>query len=769
LLTLVALGLWSAPASAQCTTPKCPDEAMITAARAAIFEDCDCIGAESHGKYGKCVKGVMKTLLNQGTLSKACKKAVQRCEMQSTCGREGAIVCCGTPDASAAASGPAKAKVMKKASKCQGTVCSEVPHAADACTVQGTCAPPITAVKPFKAIQDVFTVSCALPTCHSALAREGGLVLSDEEVSYNSLVDVPAELPEADGMLRVKSGDPANSLLIRKLRHEGPGEEMPDNLPPLGEGTIGMIERWIERGAHTTEEECPSAAGGTLPTRPESFTPLHGGGDHRTICDPDTGTGDYVWTQEPPLEVPAENEGIQLYAPPRSVTSGSEWETCIAIKPDWKAIRAKIGVPNTVPLTLKRQEYRMHSGSHHLLVYGYFGTDPDAFPDGYFDCTAGQCHNPGDCPRDNRTQIPIGGTQVAGTRYIVEYPPSIGIPIFGDNQVIILNLHYTNPFLPAQDIFGEAWVNFYFHQAGEFTSPLDGIFAINYRDLVIEPFETRTISSIWQPQGLLSNQPADAAVFQLFGHMHKRGDNFQIDYVRDGKCSDMDRLCGRDADCACKPSFGSNCVQGQTCVKGPNAEDTRIYYTDSWDHAPVLDYPAPWMRVNKDEGLRWSCQMTNGVQGDPGKPPKLCHERCGSCGWLGGTCSTNGAACAVGETGCGADRVCVAAPANSNSPTGYACQKPEGGGFIGSCCPEPDPDPSSDTDAQCVPNPEGEGYCHFTRGTYLGFHDAPRDYQAGDPMPLVFGDLADDDMCNMFGYFLNKAAADRLIEDGIVQ
>ena len=33
--------------------------------------------------------------------------------------------------------------------------------------------------------------------------------------------------------------------------------------------------------------------------------------------------------------------------------------------------------------------------------------------------------------------------------------------------------------------------------------------------------------------------------------------------------------------------------------------------------------------------------------------------------------------------------------------------------------------------------------------------DPPRVFAEGDPMPLVFGLLADDDMCNMFGYFIN--------------
>jgi hypothetical protein len=696
-LALVVGGLWAAPARAQCVSAKCPDEAAVAEARSAIAVECDCLGAESRGKYRKCVKGVMKKLLRSGSLSKACKKPLRKCEMQSTCGRAGAVVCCGEPqtNVSGAEAKPVKAKVMSKAGKCRGTVCSEVPFAADACTTEGTCAAAIVAIKPFKNIQEVFDVSCALPTCHSALARQGGLVLSDEEISYRSLVDVPAELAEANGMLRVKSGDPANSLLIQKLRGTGPGDAMPQNLPPLGDGLIGMIERWIERGAHSTEEECPEADdGNVINTRPEGFRPLHGGGDHRTICDTSSGNGgDYVWAPQPALEPPAPDAGIQLHTPQRPVASGTEWETCIAFKPDWASIRQRLGVPPGRPLTIKRQEYRMHAGSHHLLVYAYFGEHPDDFAEGFFPCTAGQCHDPDDCPEDSRSQIPIGGTQVAGTSYVVNYPEGVGIPVLSDNMVIIVNMHYTDPFLPAQDIYGEAWLNFYFHQPGEFKALLDGIFAINYRDLVIEPYQTRTISSIWEPSGLLSGGSTDAAVFQLFGHMHKRGNTFQIDYVRDGACSISGDLCGRDSDCACKP-WQRTCEPGQTCIRGPNAEDTQLYFTDHWDHAPVVEYPPPWLRVDADQGLRWSCKMTNGVQGDPNHPPKVCHEGCRACGWQDDTRT-----------------------------------------------------------------------CYFTRGRDLGFEATPRTFQEGQPMPLVFGDLADDDMCNMLGYFITAQNADQLLSE----
>ena len=46
--------------------------------------------------------------------------------------------------------------------------------------------------------------------------------------------------------------------------------------------------------------------------------------------------------------------------------------------------------------------------------------------------------------------------------------------------------------------------------------------------------------------------------------------------------------------------------------------------------------------------------------------------------------------------------------------------------------------------------------CTFNRGALAGGGGGPRVYQEGEPMPLVFGELADDDMCNMFGYFIQQ-------------
>lgn len=385
----------------------------------------------------------------------------------------------------------------------------------------------------------------------------------------------------------------------------------------------------------------------------------------------------------------AEGEtGIQFYSPPLDVPAGKEWEKCYAFKGiDWLGIAAQLGYkPGELPV-LKRQTYRMHEGSHHLLVYAYNGQHPEEWADGYFDCFAGRCDssNQGDCPSDLGSPlglVTIGGTQVAGTRYEVAYPDKVGIPVLSKDTVIIANLHYTNPFQPQQPIYGESWLNMYFYKPNEFKVILDGIFAINSSDLFVEPFTSRTISRIWKPRDFLGAGPVDASVFQLFGHMHKRGTMFQIDYVRDGACSLSGALCGRDDDCACLPSQ-LTCQPGQTCVRGPAARDETIYYTTSWDQAPVVDYQKPYLKVTKDEGLRWTCTHQNGIEGDPTRPPKKCTEGCLACGW--------------------------------------------------------DPD---------------TGTCIFDGGPSRGYVTVPRVYAPGDPMPMVFGELADDDMCNMFGYFI---------------
>jgi len=641
LLVLLA-GSARAHPGATCESSRCSDTTMIGSVRAQVASSCSCAAAENPKAYMRCVRQVLGSALTEGHMPRSCKTTIAHCEAELGCGR---------------------------------------------------------GYRPFASVQSVFKTSCALPSCHSTLSRQGDLVLESEDVSYASLVSQPATQPEAHaaGMLRVKPGDPKDSFLVRKLRGEGPGDAMPQASEPLPRSTIKVIEKWIKRGARTTAEECPPS------NRNDGRR-----GSGKLCNDRPVVSGNYVWHPQPPLDPPAPGTGIQLYAPPRDVAPGTEWETCYVVRPDWPALAAAAGYPPGQLPVIRRQTYRMHDGSHHLLLYAYFGQHPEQWADGYFPCSAANCINASDCPTDSGgfATIPIGGTQVAGTRYEVDYPEGVGIPVLTPNSVLIINEHYTNPFQPPQPIYGEAWLNLDFYAPGEFKVLLDGIFAINFSDLLVEPFETRTISRVWQPRGLLTRQPADAAVFQLFGHMHKRGQSFQIDVVRGGSCSGDGGACGRDEDCACKP-WESNCAPGQTCVRGPGAEDTEIYYTDHWDRAPVLDFTKPYLLINRNEGLRWTCVHTNGVAGDPTRPPKKCSAGCRACGWdaPSGTCHF----CPT-----------LANPGLDWSTADQAC------GYF-----------------------EDDGFHPMAAAT-------PRIFQADEPMPLVFGELADDDMCNMFGYFINQ-------------
>jgi hypothetical protein len=741
LLAGATLLLSSQHADAACPLgPKCSDAEAVASARAEIAAQCDCAGSKRKA-YVKCVKKQLKRAVKEG-LPKKCRKYAQKCEKKSTCGRQNAAICC-----EAKKSGRVKAWVASRAKRCEqrgGLTCGTMAHAVDACTEAGLCVQPPEpepepeppAVKAFKLIQEeIFASSCDSQLCHSSLTRQGDLDLSSEDVSYHNLVEKPAKSSK-DGLMLVKSGDPENSFLIRKLRGildpaAGEGTSMPQGAPLLPESVLRVIEDWIRRGAHSTAEECPALVeGGTLSS---SRTAAHGTDGVETICDDEPiDTGDFVWTKEAPLAAPAAHEGFQLYAPPKAVEPGGEWEYCYIPSKDtlgrgWEERRIDVGVQRLGQVTIRRQEYRMHQGSHHLLVYSYFGAHPEDWTyDEWFPCSAASCRSeaPEHCPDDvGQNLIPIGGTQVAGTLYEVEYPQGVGFPVPLLSQLsgnppptIIINLHYQNPFLPPQPIEAEAWLNFYFHAPGEFKVQLDGIFAINFGDLKVEPYETRTISRIWRPRSFVFGSAVNASVFNLFGHMHKRGTLFQVDIVKDGTCSGNGDLCGRDSDCP----------TGQTCTLGPNPEDTTIYRTTQWDNAPVVDYPPPYLSVKKEEGLRWTCTHENGRKDengveDPRFPAKRCESGCRACGW---------------------------------DPASQQCIFTR---FEPRLAREGDPVPAGQDGVACQPADDSADWIDCTSDTSKcggSCRQTYRAYAAGEPMPLVFGELADDDMCNMFGYMV---------------
>jgi mono/diheme cytochrome c family protein len=82
--------------------------------------------------------------------------------------------------------------------------------------------------------------------CHSGMNHRGGLNLETREAMLKGGSDGPALIP----------GDPARSLLVHLIRHEGPANG-PRPMPPRGklnDAEIGLVERWIKAGALMPEQ-----------------------------------------------------------------------------------------------------------------------------------------------------------------------------------------------------------------------------------------------------------------------------------------------------------------------------------------------------------------------------------------------------------------------------------------------------------------------------------------------------------------------------------
>lgn len=78
--------------------------------------------------------------------------------------------------------------------------------------------------------------------CHAGMFHRGGLNMGNREGLLKGGHHGPALVP----------GDPANSLLVRLMRHEGPANDpkpMPPKKPKLSDADIAIVEQWVKAGA----------------------------------------------------------------------------------------------------------------------------------------------------------------------------------------------------------------------------------------------------------------------------------------------------------------------------------------------------------------------------------------------------------------------------------------------------------------------------------------------------------------------------------------
>jgi cytochrome c len=83
--------------------------------------------------------------------------------------------------------------------------------------------------------------------CHFDVNHKGGLSLMTKASTMKG---------GRDGVVIVP-GDPAKSVLVQLIRHEGPAEDpkpMPPKAPKMSDADIAVIEQWVKAGAVMPED-----------------------------------------------------------------------------------------------------------------------------------------------------------------------------------------------------------------------------------------------------------------------------------------------------------------------------------------------------------------------------------------------------------------------------------------------------------------------------------------------------------------------------------
>ena len=88
-------------------------------------------------------------------------------------------------------------------------------------------------------VKPILDANCA--RCHGGTNHRGGLNIDTRESLLKGGHDGPVVAP----------GDPANSLLIKLIRHEGPADDpgpMPPNKPKISDADIDIVTQWVKAG-----------------------------------------------------------------------------------------------------------------------------------------------------------------------------------------------------------------------------------------------------------------------------------------------------------------------------------------------------------------------------------------------------------------------------------------------------------------------------------------------------------------------------------------
>jgi cytochrome c len=95
-------------------------------------------------------------------------------------------------------------------------------------------------------VRPILQTNCG--KCHFDVNHKGGLSLQTRESTLKG---------GRDGVVIVP-GDPANSLLVKLINHEGPVDDpkpMPPKSPKMSDADIAVIEQWVKAGAVMPDDQ----------------------------------------------------------------------------------------------------------------------------------------------------------------------------------------------------------------------------------------------------------------------------------------------------------------------------------------------------------------------------------------------------------------------------------------------------------------------------------------------------------------------------------
>ena len=209
------------------------------------------------------------------------------------------------------------------------------------------------------------------------------------------------------------------------------------------------------------------------------------------------------------LEPPSVAEGIQLHVGPTSYDDMDAMEPFI-IAPGDENVRCYMAKIPEGGFYYFKQENRMRSGSHHMLI--------NLVPD------TGQAEGPTDKCEGIGSKGSIPGSQTP----IRKFPDGeLGPEDEGlgrwlpEGAIASFQLHYVN--LGTEPNLREAWVNLYKKDSSEVTQHLQTVFMVGDIATNIPPQTRQTTTLVYTPPLTSSTR-----VFQLNGHSHAHAESFTV-------------------------------------------------------------------------------------------------------------------------------------------------------------------------------------------------------------------------------------------------